>query len=357
MRTSYHQILDSAVVLNSTESGSLFFERMDNMYEGARVAASSTVHIHVHTATAAELAEATTDWHRRGHFHRSVNYAHWNLEGPIETTGIFLPAQGMLFRYRASEARLDVYADPRLARRTDELVFHAARSLALWRRGGRLTSMLHASAVMVNGAAWLFLGNKGAGKSTLFIESVLRHSATPLANDRVLLDLNDGRTVWSWPSYLSYCEGTILDYPELRDVFDAAFDGANQCDAHLYRRSYTQSHKRIVPPFHFHEVLGRRYARSAPLAGVVCAKLEAGHVAGLTLLAKRRTSSLAASELADAVFDASDPDFPAWHGMRAPTAAAPLSGALAWLRDADVPLMEIVLDPILGKPKLGQLLS
>lgn len=355
MRTSDHQILDSAFVLDGTGCESRFFERMDSMYEGARAAASSTVHIHVHAATATELIEAVTDWHRWGHFHRSLNYAHWNLEGPVEPTGIFLPAQGMLFRYRASEARLDVYAEPGRARRADELVFHAARNLALWRRGVRLTSMLHASAVMVKDAAWLFLGNKGAGKSTLFIDSVLRHGATPLANDRVLLDLNDGRTVWSWPSYLSYCEGTILDYPELRDVFDAALDGTPSPDARLYRRSYTQSHKRIVPPFHFHEVLGRRYARSAPIAGVVCARLEAGHAAGLTLLAKRRTSSLAASELADAVFGASDLDFPAWHGTRAPAGAEPLSGALAWLRDADVPLLEVVLDPILGKPGLRQL--
>src|SRR6218665_2008837 len=71
--------------------------------------------------------------------------------------------------------------------------------------------------------------------------------------------------------------------------------------------------------------------------------------------AVRLLPALAASELADAVFGASDLDFPAWHGTRAPAGAEPLSGALAWLRDADVPLLEVVLDPILGKPGLRQL--
>ena len=356
LRTSNHQILDSAFVLGGNLCEPRFFERMDRMNEGVPAAASSIVDVQVHAVSGSELVEVVTDWHRWGHFHRSLNYAHWNLEGPIDSTGILLPAQGMLFRFSASETRLDVYVDPGRARRAPELVFHAARNLALWRRGARFACMLHASAVLVNGAAWLFLGNKGAGKSTLFIDSVLRHGATPLANDRVLLDSYDGRTVWSWPSYLSYCEGTILDYPELRQVFDAALDGEASPSARLYRRSYAQCHKRIVPPFYFHEVLGRRYARNAPIAGVVCARLEAGHAAGLTLLAQQRTSRMAAADIADAVFSSDDPDFPAWHGACGPNAADAVGPVLAWLRAADVPLLKVVLDPVLGKPGLGQLL-
>ncbi len=356
MPTQVHHILDSVFVLDGTSRASKFFGRMDSTYEGPPGAASSTVHIHLHESSAAELTEAVTDWHRWGHFHRSLNYAQWNLEGPVDASDIFLPGQGMLFSFRASEARLDVYAEAGRASRADELTFHAARNLALWRRGTRLAPMLHASAILVNGAAWLFMGSKGAGKSTLFVDSVLRHGATALANDRVLLDMDDGATVWSWPSYLSYCEGTILDYPELRQVFDAAAGSKESPQAHLYRRSYEQSHKRIVPPFHFHEVLGRRYARSAPIAGVVCARLEAGHAAGLTVLATRRTSSLAASDIADAVFGVPDPDFPAWHGTQRLERADPVSAALAWLRSANVPLLDVVLDPVLGKPGLGQLL-
>ena len=342
-------------MLVSTGGESRYFERMDDIYEGACAAAASTIHVHVHEAAAAELVDAVTDWDQWGYFHQSRNYANWNLAGPVEPGGIFLPKEGMLFRFSASESRLDIYVEQGMARRADELVFHAARNLALWRRSPRFASMLHASAVVIKGAAWLFLGNKGAGKSTLFIDSVLRQGAKPLANDRVLLDSNDGRSVWSWPSYLSYCEGTVLDYPELCHVFDAALAGAAPPDLRLFRRSYEQSHKRIVPPFHFHEVLGRRYSRSAPLAGIVCARLEAGHAGGVTLLAKRRTSNLTASDLADAVFGASDPDFPAWHGEPAPIGANPLSEALAWLRKANVPLLEVVVDPVLGRPALGQL--
>ncbi|MDR7152044.1 hypothetical protein J2W49_004020 [Hydrogenophaga palleronii] len=356
MQKTDHQILDSAFTLGGASCEPSFFARMDSMYEGDATTVSSAIDIRVHLSSATELSDAVTTWNEWGHFHRSLNYSHWNLKGPVEPAGIYLPALGMLFRFHVNDSRLDVYTVPGRSQRTAELVFHAARNLALWRRDARFSCMLHASAVIVHGAAWLFLGNKGAGKSTLFIDSVLRHGATPLSNDRVLLDSFDGRTIWSWPSYLSYCEGTILDYPELGQVFDAALEGVEPPSARLYRRSYEQAHKRIVPPFHFNEVLGRHYARSAPIAGVVCAQLQPGHADGLTVISTRRTSQMAISEIADAVFSGDDPDFPAWHGVRSSIDANAVEPALEWLAEADVPLLNIVLDPVLGKSGLGKLL-
>lgn len=203
MQSSDHQILDTAFVLHATQSRSRFFDRMDQVYEGACERASTSIDIHVHETDTAELDQSVTDWGRWGHFHRSLNYAHWDLKGPLDPTGIYLPGEGMLFRFDAQASRLDVYAAAGHSPRSDELVFHAARNLALAHRSPRLHPMLHASAVDIDGAAWLFLGTKGAGKSTLFIDSVLRRGATPLANDRVLLDRHAGRSVWSWPSYLS----------------------------------------------------------------------------------------------------------------------------------------------------------
>lgn len=358
METSDHQILDCSFVLHGPAHVARFFERMDRSYEGTPAEASSLVHVHVHPASPAELVEAVTDWGHRAAFHRSLNYAAWNLHGPAEPGGIFLPEQGLLFRFTTGEDRLDVYVDQGRAQRADELIFHAARNLALWRRGEHLRPMLHASAIDIDGMAWLFLGSKGAGKSTLFIDSVLRQHARPLANDRVLLDRRDGRSVWSWPSYLSYCEGTLVDYPELRQVFDATAGTGSAARARLYRRSYAQAHKRITPPFHFHEVLGRRYRRSARIGGAVVARLEPGHAGGLSVLSQHRSADLTPGDLADAVFPHDDPDFADWH--RATPAAdppdQPIDQALDWLRAANVPFLRVVLDPVLGKSALVPLL-
>jgi len=367
-----HRLLDSQFILHSAFGDAWFFDRIARSYEPgvaplADPAVTSTIEIRVHHASAAELHQASAGWPRCAHFHRSLNYAHWNLDGPADTASIHLPGEGVLFRYHATPARLDAHIDPMHTARASELIFHAARNLALWRRGPRFAPMLHASAVLVDGAAWLFLGGKGAGKSTLFIDAVLRQGAQPLSNDRVLLDAEDGRSVWSWPSYLSYCEGTILDYPELRHVFDAGLrdlqrrrdETGRGCAHALYRRSYAQAHKRIVAPCLLTEVLGLRYQRRAPLAGIVRARLEPGHAAGLTLHASGSTAQLQAADIADAVFPPADPDFPCWHGddRALGQRAAPGDAALAWLQAAGVRHLDVTLDPVGAKPRLHELLA
>lgn len=358
MFVSDQQILDGAFVLHGTTASARFFERMDSAYTGSRLTASSRIDIHVHAADSAELADAVTDWSRWGHFHHSRNYAHWNLEGPTEAGGIFLPREGVLFQFSAATSRLDVYIDTQQARRADELLFHAARNIALWRRSARCRPMLHASAVVTDSGAWLFLGGKGAGKSTLFIDGVLRRSAKALANDRVLLDASDGRTIWSWPSYLSYCQGTILDYPELREVFDAASTSYGLAGPRLYRRSYEQTHKKIVPPYFLSEVLGIRYERSAPIAGVLSARLDATHRGGFSVEAVGRTSELGATDIAGAVLDDLDPDFPAWHGACGQAAASSgTDAALDWLRESDVPFYQVALNPVSDKARLFEFLE
>lgn len=370
MDTSRHRLLDSQFLLHSAFGDAWFFDRIARSYEPSVVepGAMPAMDIRVHHASAAELADAAAGWPAQARFHRSLNYPHWNLEGPADAGGaIHLPGEGMLFRHDARRACLDVHIDPMRAVRSSELIFHAARNLTLWRRGPRFAPMLHASAVVLDGGAWLFLGSKGAGKSTLFIDMVLRHGARPLANDRVLLDAEDGRSVWSWPSYLSYCEGTIVDYPELRRIFDAGLrdlqrrhiDAGQTCDRALYRRSYAQRHKRIVAPCLLAEVLGTLYVPRAPLAGVVRATLEPGHAAGVTVHASGSTTGLQHADIADALFPADDPDFPCWHGDTRGLAQRPEPGAaaLGWLRAADVPWLEITIDPVCGKHGLRQLLD
>lgn len=371
--TTHHRLLDSQFHLHSAFGDAWFFERIARAYESSDSALGSVhpastraLNIHVHHASAAELLDAAADWPGHARFHRSLNYPQWNLEGPADSGAILLPGEGMLFRHDARRSCLHVHIDPMRAVRSSELIFHAARNLALWRRGPRFAPMLHASAVVFDGETWLFLGGKGAGKSTLFIDAVLRHGARPLANDRVMLDAHDGCSVWSWPSYLSYCEGTIVDYPELRRIFDAGlrdlqqrYLGGHACDRALYRRSYLQQHKRIVAPCLLAEVLGVSYVPRAPLSGVVRATLVPGHGAGATLHAVRSTASLRLDDIADALFPADDPDFPCWHGDADGLAQRPdpAAATLGWLRRADLPYLEVTLDPVCGKHGLRKLLD
>lgn len=105
-------------------------------------------------------------------------------------------------------------------------------------------------------------------------------------------------------------------------------------------------------------MLDRRYRRRAPIAGVVSASLQPGHADGLSVLSQRRSSSLEQADLANAVFQPDDPDFPSWHGVRSTpdSATAAIDGALQWLRAANVPFLEVLIDPVLGKPRLVPLL-
>jgi len=60
--------------------------------------------------------------------------------------------------------------------------------------------VLHASASKINGKAYIFLGNSGAGKSTTI--NLLQEKFTPLADDNVYIkEENDGFTFYQTPFY------------------------------------------------------------------------------------------------------------------------------------------------------------
>ena len=157
MDTSRHRLLDSQFLLHSAFGDAWFFDRIARSYEPSVVepGAMPAMDIRVHHASAAELADAAAGWPAQARFHRSLNYPHWNLEGPadagIDAGGaIHLPGEGMLFRHDARRACLDVHIDPMRAVRSSELIFHAARNLTLWRRGPRFAPMLHASLSLIH---------------------------------------------------------------------------------------------------------------------------------------------------------------------------------------------------------------
>lgn len=288
-------------------------------------------------------------------FHCSANYPHWNITGHGRPGRLVLAPYGIELGFDV-EHGLTVWScdppDPRAA----ELVFHAARGLALAAGSSGRSVMLHASAVVIAGRALLFAGTKGAGKSTLFIEALTAAGADPLANDRVTLRLDRGAVVESWPSYASYCEGTIADYPALRAAFLAYERSAISAGltrwGDRFEPDYTQARKRIVPPRFLVESLGRRYQLAAPLGALVMARADPA-CAGLELARARTTAQLADAELAAIVFGDDDADFPRWHGLAARRTGAPDRWQL--LRAAALPIIDVQFNPATGKPALRRL--
>lgn len=291
-------------------------------------------------------------------FHRSANYRHWNLTGHGRPGRLTLPAYGLDLAFDADRGLAISSSDPPSAR-APELVFHAARGLALAVGSGGKSLMLHASAVVLGGRAVLFAGTKGAGKSTLFIEALTAFGATPLANDRVTLRLDDGAVAESWPSYASYCEGTIADYPVLRAAFlgyeRSSFSAGLTRWGDAFARDYTQTHKRIVPPRFLVESLGRRYAFAAPVGALVMARAEVTSGEPFRVRRERTTAQLSDGELAAIVFGDDDADFPRWHGL--PARRGGMAPRAALLRAAALPVIDLQFNPATEKPALSGLFA
>jgi hypothetical protein len=291
-------------------------------------------------------------------FHRSANYRHWSITGHGRPGRLTLPAYGLGLAFDADRGLAVSSKDPPSAR-ASELVFHAARGLALAVGSGGQSLMVHASAVVIGGHAVLFAGTKGAGKSTLFIEALTAFGATPLANDRVTLRLDDGAVAESWPSYASYCEGTIADYPALRAAFlgyeRASWTAGLTRWGDAFERDYTQARKRIVPPRFLVESLGRRYAFAAPVGALVMARTEVAPGAAFHARRDRTTAQLTDDELAAIVFGDDDADFPRWHGL--PAHRGRMAARTALLRAAALPVIDLQFNPATGKPALRGLFA
>jgi hypothetical protein len=81
--------------------------------------------------------------------------------------------------------------------------------------------ILHASAVQINGRGLVFVGGKGAGKSTLIYECLRRGNIKYVSGDRVFLKVRNGK-IWmkGWPDYPHLGVGTIRRYSELRSLVE-----------------------------------------------------------------------------------------------------------------------------------------
>ncbi|WP_159803271.1 hypothetical protein [Arthrobacter zhaoguopingii] len=210
-----------------------------------------------------------------------------------------------------------------------EALFHLLRSLALVVRGVRGTRLLHASGIVRprDGNAVLFTGAVSAGKTTLMTNAVLEHGVVPLTNDRAWIHLsnNDGAPprVHTWPSYASFCEGTLLGYPQLEEAALAFEHGESLLrvspNSQPLRPLFDKDSKRIYPMSWFTNAVDVRFAAEAELGVIALSRvdptLDEPSLRELNPLHDQRDHDEIVAVLLSEQFDTSEPSFLQWHGL------------------------------------------
>lgn len=288
----------------------------------------------------------------RTRVHRS-KHEYWNFDAEVTHAGpplhalwpsrqlyVELPASLSPVRVVFHHAVDDAFAG--------EGLFHLMRSLALYLR--MPGNLLHASAVVHGRGAVLFVGHTLSGKTTLLTEAVLACGARPLANDRVLLPARDPLHAVSWPSYCSFCEGTLLGH---RSLTDAAL--AYERDDCAYRtrrwpeplvRDFSPQRKRTYPMIWFTEATATRFVRHAPLSAIVFSRLDLSlPEASWSRLEPAIDAAAIAGELAESSFDRAEPSFLPWHGLAWPSTAPELGDLIERASAARVRFFRLAAPP------------
>lgn len=131
---------------------------------------------------------------------------------------IWLSPSGALLRRAGTE--LTLWAPDEDAARVP--VIRIVEDLILDEAQRRGAIVLHASAVVVNGRAVLFCGNKGAGKTTALLRALEITDGGLLANDNVcLVARGEHYQARAWPAFLKAEAGTVASTgPLARDLPD-----------------------------------------------------------------------------------------------------------------------------------------
>jgi hypothetical protein len=262
--------------------------------------------------------------------HRSGSFRNWNIDAEPDASARpwwVLRGKGLAVRIDVAASRMDVIVDPQHdASLAIEHVFTLCRNIALYLRDGSRGNLLHASAVAFDGRAYLFSGPSMTGKTTLMLAALHWSEVLPFANDRVLLGRQTPPLSEAWPSYITICEGTILNHARLRaanaSYHDPAYPFRTTTWSAPLRPRFTKASKRLYPMAWLVQALGKPYARSAPIGGVVL--LAAGPSSDKVHLAQLDVGIQADREYVVATleqesFDKREEGFLPFHGLPLPT--------------------------------------
>lgn len=342
-------ILGTRFVVDAGRPGWLAVTRaFEDAYEHAQLPASRRTAVTIRRSAMPSGGLRSIPVHRSKH-------RHWTFDGAVQQERprrVTWPERGVAVDVEPdlSALRVDV-ADGVDDAFASEAAYHALRGVALYARDTANARLVHAGAVIGRRGAVLFVGGSFSGKTTAATECVLRHGARPLANDRVQLVAGaSGVDALSWPSYASFCEGTLRRYDALRraarayEVTPPPYRtlrwSADLADA-FHRES-----KRIYPQGWYADAVGARFARRAPVTAIVFVRLDP-HVAAPsieTIEADDGADPLAAL-LDEHAFDAAEPSFMPWHGIAATHDAGGAVAVARAARSAGVAVRRLTANP------------
>lgn len=175
-------------------------------------------------------------------------------------------------------------------------------SNALQNRGA---IFVHASAVVVDGRAVLFVGNKGAGKTTILAHCLGGFSVSKMANDTVCIWLDNGQPVArGWPTFFKAQAGTLATTPELARDFPFHAKGALDDDVELW--SYYE--KVALYPGEAAERFHSDIIAQSPLMAIVFSEFSRENIPNL----ERVSWSSEEAKLDDYLQGVRNPNHPEW---------------------------------------------
>lgn len=201
--------------------------------------------------------------------------------------------------------------------------------------------VLHAAAVVADGAAVLAVGNKGAGKTSILTRSLAAFDVAKMANDNVVVRAVNGRWVaHAWPAFYKAEVATVAATAELSRDFPPEHRPVLADDRALWDLYW----KVPLYPGQCAARFGAALEREAPVAALVFPRFAPDEPTGL----RPRSPAGVERDLADALQGIHNPNHPEWLGYNPvppdlPRAAlASLAGALD-----GVELWELVWAPSL----------
>lgn len=256
------------------------------------------------------------------------------------------PEKRLSLKFEKQHNRLILTIDPTVEKKyAGEFIFHSCRSFALYLRRAESGNLFHATGIELNDKGVLFTGIANAGKSTLLTESIIKFDASPICNDRVLITSDTQPMLISWPGYASYCEGTILNYPQLKEAADKyeipSYPYKTQSYPYPLKMVFHKGKrtKRIYPMIWLTDAIGKKYVQYAALKCIVLSTIstdiEIPKMEILDLNDQTCKQNLIDS-FAALIFDFHETTFIPWHGFSLPSPTPNIKDTVQRLHESGV---------------------
>lgn len=256
----------------------------------------------------------------------TTKHNYWNFYGEyvVDEDGkkVLWPGRNILITLKNQGIEIG-YLKTMKANFIGESIYHVLRNISLYKRKNEEANFLHASGVVYNGKGILFTGKVGAGKTTLLLDMVKNMNAKLLTNDRIFLKSNCKEIKgYSWPSYASFCEGTICEYEELKILaMEYEEDVNNKYRTQNWTKeitsSFTKDKKRTYPMMFLCDAFNRKFQRSSNINFIFLSHLDINNETDVIReLDYCKDKEVIMNIIESQLFDNREPSFEPWHGLK-----------------------------------------